>query len=265
MNNFEDVGGLDLEARQLSNLETYHRFLIKGDWENTIESDDAKAIKEAVKGLGKVVAVADGRRTMAGNHKYVLCIENKEGVKVYLFTVLNGLYNEMGPYVDLDTALSNADCYGLFEECKEVANKKVFNESIIDDEDEMTYDGEMEDIKYIDDDVFDDGRWDGVDAADASFDDDNYDIALPYDRSTTYILNSSEDNDILDTPENYNKFTSPNDNWEDPDASMFADFSGGGNAVESVDYDPFEESQKQMFDKLLNEEFETHHNDYVGE
>lgn len=126
MNNFEDVYGLNRDDRQLSNLETHRRFISKGDKPlQCINDEDAKAIKDALNGKGKILAVVDGRRTMAGNHKYVLFVKEEGGVKVYLYTVLNGLYNEMGPYKDLDTAMSNADCYGLFEECKQVANKKV--------------------------------------------------------------------------------------------------------------------------------------------
>lgn len=163
MNHFDDVCGLHLEARTAANLETFQRFISKGDDPLCcIKEEDAKEIKNAIKGMGKLLAVANGRRTLAGNHKYVLFIKEKEGVKVYLYTVLNGLYNEMGPFKDLDTALSNADCYGLFEECKKIAstkvlegdmNKKLFEEIIeewdVDDID--TYDGdEMEDWSWDD-------------------------------------------------------------------------------------------------------------------
>ena len=132
MNNFEDVYGLNRDDRQMSNLETYRRFISKGDKPlQCINDEDAKAIKDVLSGKGKLLAVVDGRRTMAGNHKYVLFVKEEGGVKVYLYTVLNGLYNDMGPYKDLDTAMSNADCYGLFEECKQVANKKVLNEGFL--------------------------------------------------------------------------------------------------------------------------------------
>lgn len=131
MNNFEDVYGLNRDDRQISNLETYRRFISKGDKPlQCINDEDAKAIKDALNGKGKLLAVVDGRRTMMGNHKYVLFVKEEGGVKVYLYTVLNGLYNDMGPYKDLDTAMSNADCYGLFEECKQVANKKVLEEDM---------------------------------------------------------------------------------------------------------------------------------------
>lgn len=143
MNNFEDVYSLNRDERQISNLETYRRFISKGDKPlQCINDEDAKAIKDALNGKGKILAVVDGRRSMAGNHKYVLFVKEEGGVKVYLFTVLNGLYNEMGPYKDLDTAMSNADCYGLFEECKQVANKKVLNEDIEDEEEFEDWDSE---------------------------------------------------------------------------------------------------------------------------
>lgn len=163
MNNFDDVYALNRDERQISNLETYRRFISKGDKPlECINDEDAKAIKDVLSGKGRVLAVADGRRSLAGNHKYVLFVKEEGGVKVYLYTVLNGLYNEMGPYKDLDTAMSNADCYGLFEECKQVANtkvlennmnKKLFEEIIEDwdDDDVMTYDGdEMEDWSWDD-------------------------------------------------------------------------------------------------------------------
>lgn len=160
MNNFEDVYDLNRDDRQISNLETYRRFISKGDKPlQCINDEDAKAIKDALNGKGKLLAVADGRRTMAGNHKYVLFVKEEGGVKVYLYTVLNGLYNDMGPYKDLDTAMSNADCYGLFEECKRVANKKVLQEDAEDEEEfidwdsegyDDVYDGEMEDFSWDD-------------------------------------------------------------------------------------------------------------------
>lgn len=163
MNNFDDVYALNRDERQISNLETYRRFISKGDKPlECINDEDAKAIKDALSGKGKILAVVDGRRSLAGNHKYVLFVKEEGGVKVYLYTVLNGLYNEMGPYKDLDTAMSNADCYGLFEECKQVANtkilennmnKKLFEEIVDewDDDDVMTYDGdEMEDWSWDD-------------------------------------------------------------------------------------------------------------------
>lgn len=146
MNNFDDVYALNRDERQISNLETYRRFISKGDKPlECINDEDAKAIKDVLSGKGKLLAVVDGRRSMAGNHKYVLFVKEEGGVKVYLYTILNGLYNEMGPYKDLDTAMSNADCYGLFEECKQVANTKVLEnnmnkklfEEIIDELDEV--------------------------------------------------------------------------------------------------------------------------------
>lgn len=123
MSNYTNVCGLNRDERQLANLETYRRVLDKCDNPyECLDKDTAKEIKDVLKGVGKLVAFADGKRTMAGNNKYILFVEIKEGIKVYLYTSLNGLYNEMGPYDDLDTALSNADCYGLFEESKKNVN-----------------------------------------------------------------------------------------------------------------------------------------------
>ena len=156
MNNFEDTVNLNVDERAFDNCEAYKRFIIKGpEWADELSNkEDVKNIKDVVKGVGKLVAVADGRRTMMGNHKYILFIETKDGYKVYLYTNMNGLYNEMGPYDSLDTAESNADCYGLFEEQKKIMNKKLF-ESIydgIDDDDEMLgYDDE--DFIGVDDDA----------------------------------------------------------------------------------------------------------------
>lgn len=165
MNHFDDVCGLHLEARTAANLETFQRFISKGDDPLCcIKEEDAKEIKNVIKGLGKLLAVANGRRTLAGNHKYVLFIKEKEGVKVYLYTVLNGLYNEMGPFKDLDTALSNADCYGLFEECKKIANTKVLegnmNKKLFE---EIIEEWDIDDIDTYEGDEMEDWSWDDYD------------------------------------------------------------------------------------------------------
>lgn len=253
MNNFEDVYGLNRDDRQMSNLETYRRFISKGDKPlQCINDEDAKAIKDVLSGKGKLLAIADGRRTMAGNHKYVLFVKEEGGVKVYLYTVLNGLYNDMGPYKDLDTAMSNADCYGLFEECKQVANKKVLNESIEDEEDFEDWD----DLGY--DDVTDEEMTD----------------VPSYGRDTAYETSLLSDMKPMGTPEDdesaeysglYTGYTDPNpEDWESFESEWMTsapkslgrgrfevgqptlagvgegnDYEGG--YAEIVDYDPFEE------------------------
>lgn len=183
MNNFEDTVNLNVDERAFDNSEAYKRFLIKGpNCEDDLSNkEDVKNIKDAVKGVGKLVAVADGRRTMMGNHKYILFIETKEGYKVYLYTSMNGLYNEMGPYDSLDTAESNADCYGLFEEQKKLMNKKLF-ESIYEDDDEtLGYDEDFVDIdddtEFYDGESFengDDAALFGADALDDTEEDEPY-------------------------------------------------------------------------------------------
>ena len=207
MNNFDDVYALNRDERQISNLETYRRFISKGDKPlECINDEDAKAIKDVLSGKGKLLAVVDGRRSMAGNHKYVLFVKEEGGVKVYLYTVLNGLYNEMGPYKDLDTAMSNADCYGLFEECKQVANtkvlennmnKKLFEEIIEDwdDDDVMTYDGdEMEDWSWEDE---------------PEYDDDTYGYKSPSEELSDHFADNfpTRDPEYQDDEGNYDPFT----------------------------------------------------------
>lgn len=207
MNNFDDVYALNRDERQISNLETYRRFISKGDKPlECINDEDAKAIKDVLSGKGKLLAVVDGRRSMAGNHKYVLFVKEDGGVKVYLYTVLNGLYNEMGPYKDLDTAMSNADCYGLFEECKQVANtkvlennmnKKLFEEIIEDwdDDDVMTYDGdEMEDWSWEDE---------------PEYDDDTYGYKSPSEELSDHFADNfpTRDSEYQDDEGNYDPFT----------------------------------------------------------
>lgn len=200
MNNFEDVYGLNRDDRQMSNLETYRRFISKGDKPlDCIKDEDAKAIKDVLSGKGKLLAVVDGRRSMAGNHKYVLFVKEEGGVKVYLYTVLNGLYNDMGPYKDLDTAMSNADCYGLFEECKQVANKKVLNESIEDEEEFEDWDSEgFDDVCEGD---MEDWSWDDYD--------DDFGGPNPHQETEDHLADSfpTRDSEYQDDEGNYDPFT----------------------------------------------------------
>lgn len=203
MNNFDDVYALNRDERQISNLETYRRFISKGDKPlECINDEDAKAIKDVLSGKGKLLAVVDGRRSMAGNHKYVLFVKEEGGVKVYLYTVLNGLYNEMGPYKDLDTAMSNADCYGLFEECKQIANKKVLNESIEDEEEFEDWDDD--DVMTYDGDEMEDWSWD-----DEPDDDDRYGYKSPSEELEDHLADCFpiRDSEYQDDEGNYDPFT----------------------------------------------------------
>lgn len=203
MNNFDDVYALNRDERQISNLETYRRFISKGDKPlECINDEDAKAIKDVLSGKGKLLAVVDGRRSMAGNHKYVLFVKEEGGVKVYLYTVLNGLYNEMGPYKDLDTAMSNADCYGLFEECKQVANTKVLNESIEDEEEFEDWDDD--DVMTYDGDEMEDWSWE-----DEPDDDDRYGYKSPSEELEDHLADCFpiRDSEYQDDEGNYDPFT----------------------------------------------------------
>ena len=49
VNNFDDVYALNRDERQISNLETYRRFISKGDKPlECINDEDAKAIKDGI-------------------------------------------------------------------------------------------------------------------------------------------------------------------------------------------------------------------------
>lgn len=236
MNNFEDVYGLNRDDRQMSNLETYRRFISKGDKPlQCINDEDAKAIKDVLSGKGKLLAIADGRRTMAGNHKYILFVKEECGVKVYLYTVLNGLYNDMGPYKDLDTAMSNADCYGLFEECKRVANKKVLNESI---EDEEFEDWDSEGFDDVCEGDMEDWSWDDYD--------DEYGGTDPYTDMSNHLADSfpTRDSEYQDDEGDYDPFSfvqmgdGEGGIGKRTKAAAYANrLKGGDNAPEIIDDD----------------------------
>lgn len=240
MNNFEDVYGLNRDDRQMSNLETYRRFISKGDKPlQCINDEDAKAIKDVLSGKGKLLAVVDGRRTMAGNHKYVLFVKEEGGVKVYLYTVLNGLYNDMGPYKDLDTAMSNADCYGLFEECKRVANKKVLGEDMNKKLfEEIVEDWDIDDIDTYDGDEMEDWSWDDYD--------DEYGGTDPYQDMSDHLADSfpTRDSEYQDDEGDYDPFSyvqmgdgEGGIGKRTKAAAYAARLRGGDNAPEIVDGD----------------------------
>lgn len=240
MNHFDDVCGLHLEARTAANLETFQRFISKGDDPLCcIKEEDAKEIKNAIKGLGKLLAVANGRRTLAGNHKYVLFIKEKEGVKVYLYTVLNGLYNEMGPFKDLDTALSNADCYGLFEECKKTASIKVLegdmNKKLFE---EIVEEWDIDDIDTYEGDEMEDWSWDDYD--------DEYGGTDPYTDMNNHLADSfpTRDSEYQDEDGDYDPFSyvqmgdGEGGIGKRTKAAAYANrLRGGDNAPEIVDGD----------------------------
>lgn len=133
MNNFDSVYGLDDNFRREANTEHQDgdNFLFKGEDCLDILKDkpEYEDIKDAIKSVGKCEAIARVRNTYAGNPKYCLVLSSNNRYFVYLFSVANGLYNKMGPFPTLDSALSRSDCYGLFES-KRMTKKQLF-ESII--------------------------------------------------------------------------------------------------------------------------------------
>lgn len=174
MNNFDNVYCLGIECRKTANTEgDYCRGLEKGSGciDNIIPSErpEHAALKDAVKGKGSVAACAEVRATLAGNKKYLVVIkttkteESKGGFEVYLFSLANGLYNKMGPFPTLDSALSRADCFGLFEAKMSKDEKTRIREAVgdylYDDEDGLpVYDGDVEDF---DGEGYDDFSYDG--------------------------------------------------------------------------------------------------------
>ena len=181
MNNFDKVNCLGMECRKTANTEGDNcKPLEKGSGciDNVIPSEfpEYNALKDAVKGKGSVVACAEVRKTLAGNRKYLVVLktkkteDNDEGYEVDLFSLANGLYNKMGPFPTLDSALSRADCFGLFEgEVMKVNTESRIREAVgdylyddedgnpvydggIEDWDDLGYDdpfdGEMEDAEY---------------------------------------------------------------------------------------------------------------------
>lgn len=274
MNNFDNVYCLGIECRKTANTEgDYCRGLEKGSGciDNIIPSErpEHAALKDAVKGKGSVAACAEVRATLAGNKKYLVVIkttkteESEGGFEVYLFSLANGLYNKMGPFPTLDSALSRADCFGLFEAKMSKDEKTRIREAVgdylYDDEDGIpVYDGGVEDFddEDYDDSVYDGEMEDGFDpningienAQEAmwmdKYEDDLADTGIP-----VYKRGIRKDSDYL-SDEYLDMIASDNDELTDKNHNTFVAANVG---PETVDYDPLEESKQQLFDKLLNE------------
>lgn len=281
MNNFDNVYCLGIECRKTANTEgDYCRGLEKGSGciDNIIPSErpEHAALKDAVKGKGSVAACAEVRATLAGNKKYLVVIkttkteESEGGFEVYLFSLANGLYNKMGPFPTLDSALSRADCFGLFEAKMSKDEKTRIREAVgdylYDDEDGLpVYDGGFEDFDgegYDDfvgvDDDDDPTRpeepedgWDGIEQASAAAEKEYADYTDDMEREIADtmpvfkkgLLGGDSDyytDDYLDAP-----------NMFDPERGDNATLNPQNNGF--TDGDPFEESKTQLFDKLLNE------------
>ena len=124
MNNFDSVYSLGVVDRVNAMESNTYRTMDKGPncIDNVIPNSipEYSALKDAIKDKGKPVVCAQVRRTLAGNRKYFIALnstkDQEQGFIIYLFSLANGLYNRMGPFPTLDSALSRADCYGLFQE-----------------------------------------------------------------------------------------------------------------------------------------------------
>ena len=275
MNNFDNVYCLGIECRKTANTEgDYCRGLEKGSGciDNIIPSErpEHAALKDAVKGKGSVAACAEVRATLAGNKKYLVVIkttkteESKGGFEVYLFSLANGLYNKMGPFPTLDSALSRADCFGLFEAKMSTDEKTRIREAVgdylYDDEDGLpVYDGGYDDFdgEGYDDFVYDGEMEDGFNPnehgiySDADeIESDNYDREIADTGIPTVKAGLFGDDTDKCSDQYLDMIASDNDELTDKSHDTFVAADVG---PETVDYDPFEESKTQLFDKLLNE------------
>lgn len=282
MNNFDNVFCLGMECRKDSNTQVNScRGLEKGSGciDNVIPSEipEYNALKDAIKGKGSIAACGEVRRTLAGNRKYLVVLKTKKseddegGFEVYLFSLANGLYNKMGPFPTLDSALSRADCFGLFEakmsKDEETRIREAVGDYLYDDEDGLpVYDGgeeDWDDLGYTNPDagVSDDDDptrpeepkdgWDGIEqasyAAEKAYSDYSDDMEREIaDTMPVYkkgLLGGDSDNytdDYLDSPSMF-----------DPERGDNATLNPQNNGFTYGD--PLEESKKQLFDKLLNE------------
>ena len=189
MNNFDYVDNLSLYDRITANTELQdgHKFFFKGNdcldeifGKNSSEKD---LIKSEIKGIGRIAAIAQVRKSLSGNRKYCIIVKNNESFFVFLFTLNNGLYNKMGPFKSLDSAISRADCFGLFENKTHKKGKSMledkkdyedFDDDYIDDCFEDDYDDCIDDyddyVDYYEDDLMFDDMFD-----EDKFDEEEYD------------------------------------------------------------------------------------------
>lgn len=171
MNNFDSVYSLGVVDRVNAMESNTYRIMDKGPncIDNVIPNSipEYSALKDAIKDKGKPVVCAQVRRTLAGNHKYFIALnstkDQEQGFTIYLFSLANGLYNRMGPFPTLDSALSRADCYGLFQEgVKDMTEetltkmKEAVGDYVGDDENgDPIYDDFEDEFDEVDDDFSD--------------------------------------------------------------------------------------------------------------
>ena len=171
MNNFDSVYSLGVVDRVNAMESNTYRIMDKGPncIDNVIPNSitEYSALKDAIKDKGKPVVCAQVRRTLAGNRKYFIALnstkDQEQGFTIYLFSLANGLYNRMGPFPTLDSALSRADCYGLFQEGVKEMNeemltkmKEAVGDYVGDDENgDPIYDDFEDEFDEVDDDFND--------------------------------------------------------------------------------------------------------------
>lgn len=142
MNNFDSVFGLDDRSRREANTERQDGVNVLSKGKNCLDiiknRPEYEDIKDVIKGLGKCEAIARIRDTLAGNPRYCLVLSSDNRYFVYLYSTTNGLYNKMGPFPTLDSAMSRADCYGLFEG-KKMTKKQLFERILRESKDPLEF------------------------------------------------------------------------------------------------------------------------------
>lgn len=128
MNDYKDVYDLDLDQRKYTNLEMCRRYIVKGD--NPVSAFKDTGIKDAFKGKGTIEAIANVRKDFNGEDKFVVFTKQDNEFYFYEYSEEFGVRGKRGPYVDMNTAMSNADCSGLFEESNDVSAYDVLNEEL---------------------------------------------------------------------------------------------------------------------------------------
>jgi hypothetical protein len=167
----------------------------------------------------------------------------------------------MGPYPTLDSALSRADCFGLFEvkmsKNEETRIREAVGDYLYDDEDGIpVYDGGVED--FDDDDFVYDGEMEdgfnpnehGIYSYADEIESYNYDRDIADTGIPTVKAGLFGDDTDKCSDQHLDMIASDNDELTDKNHDTFV---GAKVGPETVDYDPFEESKRQFFDRLLNE------------
>lgn len=132
MNDYNDINCLGMEPRKCANLKYYTRYIVR---DNPTEAFKGTGIKDAFKGLGTIEAIAKVRNGLTQEDNFVVFVKKDDEFYFYEYSDECGVNGKRGPYKDLNTAMSNADCSGLFEENTKSSRYNVFTEELDTDYD----------------------------------------------------------------------------------------------------------------------------------